>query len=135
MAAGRLSASKVEYGLLPLGALGLTLSTLAFAPRRARDCAGTIVLMALVGVFSGLLFVPLNALIQWRSPDDRRGAVIALANMLVYAGMLAGSVLALALAGAGVSARGTFLGASARPGRRLRSGRSGWSPTRSSGSC
>ena len=68
--------------------------------------------MALIGIFSGLLFVPLNALIQWRSPDDRRGAVIALANMLVNGGMLAGSILALVLAGAGFSARGTFLGAS-----------------------
>ena len=29
--AGKLSASKVEYGLLPLGALGLTISALAFA--------------------------------------------------------------------------------------------------------
>ena len=75
--------------------------------------------MGLIGVFSGLLFVPLNALLQWRSPDDRRGAVIALANMLVNVGMLAGSVLALVLAGAGVSARGTFLGASVVLARRL----------------
>ena len=29
--AGKLSGAKVEYGLLPLGALGLTVSTLAFA--------------------------------------------------------------------------------------------------------
>src|SRR4029077_11650660 len=61
---------------------------------------------------SGLLFVPLNALLQWRSPDDRRGAIIAMANVLVYAGMLVGSVLALVLAEAGISPRGTFLGVS-----------------------
>ncbi len=41
--------------------------------------------MALLGIFSGLLFVPLNALLQWRSPADRRGAIIAMANVLVYA--------------------------------------------------
>ena len=68
--------------------------------------------MALLGIFSGLLFVPLNALLQWRSPADRRGAVIAMANVLVYGGMLVGSVLALVLAQAGVSPRGTFLGVS-----------------------
>ena len=112
VAAGRLSASKVEYGLLPLGALGLTLSTLAFG-LVGPGLWGTIALMGAVGVFSGLLFVPLNALVQWRAPRDRRGAVIALGNMLVNAGMLGGSVLAFALAGAGFSARGTFLGASA----------------------
>jgi len=111
LAAGRLSASKVEYGLLPLGALGLCLSTLAFALIGPGE-AGTYALMGLVGVSSGLLFVPLNALIQWRAPDDRRGAVIALTNVLVYAGMLAGSLAAMGLAAAGVEARGTFLGAS-----------------------
>ena len=68
--------------------------------------------MALLGIFSGFLFVPLNALLQWRSPADRRGAILAMANVLIYAGMLLGSVLDLVLAGAGVSATGIFLGAS-----------------------
>ena len=112
LAAGRLSASKVEYGLVPLGALGLTLSTLAFA-LIGPGLAGTILLMGLVGFSAGLVFVPLSALIQWRSPEDRRGAVIALGNMLVNVGMLAGSILAMVLAAGGFSARGTFLGASA----------------------
>ncbi len=112
LAAGRLSASKVEYGLVPLGALGLTLSTLAFA-LIGPGLAGTILLMGLVGFSAGLVFVPLSALIQWRSPEDRRGAVIALGNMLVNVGMLAGSILAMVLAVGGFSARGTFLGASA----------------------
>ena len=68
--------------------------------------------MTFLGIFSGLLFVPLNALLQWRSPADRRGAVIAMANVLVYGGMVLGTFLALVLARAGVSARGTFLVAS-----------------------
>ncbi len=109
--AGKLSASKVEYGLLPLGALGLTVSTLAFAAI-GPGLAGTIVVMTFLGIFSGLLFVPLNALLQWRSPADRRGAVIADGEVLVYGGMFLGSLLALVLARAGISARGTFLGAS-----------------------
>src|SRR5208337_1425110 len=111
-AAGRLSGNKVEYGLVPLGALGLTLSTLAFALiGPGQD--GTILLMGLIGFSAGMVFVPLSALIQWRSPEDRRGAVIALGNMLVNVGMLAGSILAMVLAAGGFSARGTFLGASA----------------------
>ncbi len=109
--AGWLSAGKVEYGLIPLGALGLTLSTMAFA-LVGPGVAGTVALMAILGVSSGLVFVPLSAILQWRSPADRRGAVIALANLLVYGGMLGGSIAALALARAGVSARGTFLIAS-----------------------
>ena len=73
---------------------------------------GTIVLMTILGIFSGLLFVPLNALLQWRAPADRRGAVIAMANVLVYGGMVLGTFLALVLARAGVPGRGTFLAAS-----------------------
>ncbi len=109
--AGKLSGPRVEYGLLPLGALGLTVSALAFA-LIGPGLAGTIVVMAVLGVFSGLLFVPLNALLQWRAAADRRGAVIAMANALVYAGMLGGTALALVLAHTGFSPRGTFLGAS-----------------------
>ena len=109
--AGKISASKVEYGLLPLGAIGLTLASLGFAIL-GPGLVGTMVLMGLMGVSSGLLFVPLNALVQWRAPEDRRGAVIALTNVLVFGGMLAGSVLAMETARAGLSVRGTFLGAS-----------------------
>ncbi len=109
--AGWLSGAKVEYGLLPLGALGLTLTTLAFALIGPR-LPGTIVVLSLLGIFSGLMFVPLNALLQWRAPADRRGAIIAVSNVLVYAGMLIGSVLALILSWARIDARGTFLGAS-----------------------
>ena len=60
--------------------------------------------------------------------------MIALGNMLVNVGMLAGSILALVLAAVGFSGAGTFLGAAAV----LAVGtlwRSGWSPTPSSGSC
>lgn len=111
VAAGRLSAANVEYGLLPLGALGLTLSTFAFGVF-GPGVVGTILLMGVVGVFSGLLFVPLNALVQWRAPRDRRGAVIALVNALVFAGMLAGSLLAMVAAWREWSARETFLATS-----------------------
>ncbi len=109
--AGKLSASKVEYGLLPMGALGLTFSTLAFA-LIGPGVFGTVIVMGLIGVASGLLFVPLNALIQWRAPHDRRGSVIAFANVLVFGGMFVGSLAAMGLAAAGVSARQTFLIAS-----------------------
>ena len=65
--AGKLSGAKVEYGLLPLGALGLTVTTLAFAVIGPGP-DGTMIIMTLLGIFSGFLFVPLNALLQWRSP-------------------------------------------------------------------
>lgn len=108
--AGRLSASKVEYGLIPLGAAALAFCTLllaAFGP----GFTGTILLMVPLGVGSGFLVVPLNALIQWRAPADRRGGVIALTNTLVFGGILVGSLVAYALSRAELSPRGIFLGA------------------------
>ncbi len=109
--AGKISGAKVEYGLLPFGALGLTLTTLAFA-LIGPQLPGTIVILSLLGIFTGFLIVPLNALLQWRSPPDRRGAIIAVSNVLAYGGMLLGSILALVLAQNGIDARGTFHGAS-----------------------
>jgi acyl-[acyl-carrier-protein]-phospholipid O-acyltransferase/long-chain-fatty-acid--[acyl-carrier-protein] ligase len=95
--AGRVSKGKVETGLIPLGALGLGLGTAAlgaFVPGRA----GTFALMALLGVAAGLLVVPLNALVQWRAPAARRGAVIALVNLVSFAGILLGNLGCLLLA-------------------------------------
>jgi len=106
--AGKISAPNVEYGLLPFGALGMTVASLVFAAW-GPGLVGTMAVLAALGLFAGFLLVPLNALIQWRAPADRRGGVIALTNVLVYAGMLAGSVFALLLAQSGISARGTFL--------------------------
>ncbi len=109
--AGKISGATVEYGLLPFGALGLFVTTLAFA-LIGPNILGTVIVLALLGLFSGFLIVPLNAIIQWRSPPDRRGAILAVTNALVYAGMLTGSVLALALGDRGIGARGTFRGTS-----------------------
>ena len=106
--AGKVSASKVEYGLIPLGAICLAVITFllgAFTP----GLAGTVVLMALLGLASGQIVVPLNALRQWRSPGDCRGAVIALSNVFMFAGLLAGTLGALALSQRDFSIRGIIL--------------------------
>jgi len=109
--AGRLSAAKVEYGLIPLGAAGLFLFTLVlgvFAP----GLTGTLPLMAVLGIASGLVVVPLEALLQWRSPPDRRGAVIAFSNVFTFGGVLVGSMLTLALSRLGLSTKDIFIASS-----------------------
>jgi len=110
--AARLSASNVEYGLIPLGALSFAV-TLTVLGALARGLAGTLTLMAILGIASGLLIVPLNALVQWRAPAERRGAVIALSNALVFTGVLVGSILADTMSGAGFSSRDVMVGAAA----------------------
>ncbi len=95
--ASKLSASKVEYGLIPLGALALAVFIL-LQGGLAPELPGTLVMMTAVGMASGLVVVPLESLLQWRSPPERRGAVIALANVFINLGTLAGALIALGLA-------------------------------------
>src|SRR5262249_51267830 len=69
--AGKLSASKVEWGLIPMGAVGLGALTFLLGSV-APGFWGTFALLLVLGLSSGLLVVPLNSLIQWRAPADRR---------------------------------------------------------------
>ncbi len=108
--AARMSAKKVEYGLIPLGAIGLGLTTLAFGIAKPGVIA-THFFMAGLGIFGGLLVVPLKTILQWYSPPDRRGAVIALDNVLSFGGVLVGCFAAYGMALAGLSPAGIMVGA------------------------
>ena len=101
--AGKLSGPKVEFGLIPYGAAGISLC-LFMIGLLTPQFWGTVLWMILLGVSSGFVVVPINALVQWRSPEDRRGAVIALTNTAVFAGVLAGTLCAGGLANLGLSA-------------------------------
>ncbi|UVT21392.1 MAG: MFS transporter [Nitrospira sp.] len=109
--AGRLSGSKIETGLIPPGAIGLALGlfVLGLIPP---SLTWTLVLMGMLGIASGFINVPINALIQWRAPADRRGAVIALGNTFVFGGILAGSLGAGLLSQLGLSASEILLACS-----------------------
>ncbi len=108
VAAGKLSRNRVEYGLLPLGALMMAVLTVVFGVM-APGFVWTVVLLALLGFASGLLNVPLNALKQWHAPADRRGAVLAIGNIISYTGILLGSLGAGAAAAAGLSSQALVL--------------------------
>ena len=104
----RLSNNRVEYGLIPLGATGvfLALALLGlFTPR----LTGTFIIMGVLGIASAFIFVPLNAILQWKSPPDRRGAVISFSNTCVFTGILFGSLAGGVLANVGLSTTGIFL--------------------------
>ena len=104
---GLLSQGRVEYGLIPLGAIGVAAMLLSLG-LAAPQLTGTLILMVVLGMASALIFVPLNALIQWRAPAERRGSVIAFENICVFTGILLGSLSAGALANAGLSTTGIF---------------------------
>ncbi|MGB8543460.1 MAG: MFS transporter [Candidatus Acidiferrales bacterium] len=115
LAAGYLSRGKIEMGLIPIGALGMTifgallyfsqpaellahwLSAVAFHQGSAVSAKfGDLIASAvrlripdlsLLGFFGGFFAVPLNALIQHRPRPEQKGGVIAAANLLSFVGV------------------------------------------------
>ena len=108
--AGKLSGDRVEYGLIPLGAFGIC-CFLLLQGLLSPGLAGTLLLMTGLGLSCGLFVVPLNSLIQWHAPADRRGSVIALSNTCTYSGVLMGSLSGGVFASLGLSTTGILLAA------------------------
>jgi acyl-[acyl-carrier-protein]-phospholipid O-acyltransferase/long-chain-fatty-acid--[acyl-carrier-protein] ligase len=90
LAAGRLSGDKVELGLVPLGSLGMGVSSMLLCWVMP-SWRGAMVALSLLGFASGLFIVPLNAFLQQRSGDDEKGRLIATNNFLNMVGILLSS--------------------------------------------
>lgn len=105
LVAGKVSTRGVDMGLVPLGAILMALGSfaLAFGPRTifAEVCAGPAGLawwwsaasLLLLGLGAGIFDVPLEAAFQEKSPPARRGGLLAVANLLTFAGMFGASML------------------------------------------
>jgi acyl-[acyl-carrier-protein]-phospholipid O-acyltransferase / long-chain-fatty-acid--[acyl-carrier-protein] ligase len=86
MAAGYLSGNKIEYGLIPLGSIGMTCTGLILGAI-PHGLIGSAVLLGLLGFFAGFFAVPVNALIQHRPAEKDKGGIIAAANLLSFVGI------------------------------------------------
>ena len=91
-AAGYLSGGKIEYGLIPLGGIGmaifgclLSLPVLSFVQ--------VFGLLVALGFSGGFFIVPISALIQHRPDEDKKGGVIAYANWLSFVGVVIASAI------------------------------------------
>ncbi len=88
--AGYLSHNKIEYGLIPLGSIGITVfGVLLHRPNLTVELI--CVNLALLGFSAGFFVVPVNALIQHRPDADKKGAIIASANLLSFVGIFIAS--------------------------------------------
>ena len=83
LAAGYLSSGKVEYGLIPLGSVGMTLLGILLSAR-SLSFTQVLALLAALGFSAGFFAVPVNALIQHRPDGKDKGGVIAAANLLSF---------------------------------------------------
>ncbi len=86
VAAGYLSGGKIEVGLIPLGAVGMTIfGGLLYGEGHTLKSAS--VLLSLLGFFAGFFVVPIGALIQHRPKPADKGGVIAAANFWSFVGI------------------------------------------------
>jgi acyl-[acyl-carrier-protein]-phospholipid O-acyltransferase / long-chain-fatty-acid--[acyl-carrier-protein] ligase len=90
IAAGYLSGSKIEYGLIPLGAMGITVFGFLLA-LHGLDFYTVLGFLAALGFTGGFFIVPIGALIQHRPEEQHRGGVLAAANLLSFIGFFAAS--------------------------------------------
>jgi len=120
-----LSRRRVEIGLVPLGAIGMSVFAidLYFASRSlppselldlrdfvARPAHWRVMAdLLLLSLFAGLYSVPMYALIQMRSQPTHRARIIAANNILNALFMIVSSVLVGALVGAGATVPQVFL--------------------------
>jgi acyl-[acyl-carrier-protein]-phospholipid O-acyltransferase/long-chain-fatty-acid--[acyl-carrier-protein] ligase len=86
MAAGWISDNKIEYGLIPLGSIGMTVTGLVLGIW-PHGLIGSAVLLGFLGFWAGFYAVPVNALIQHKPAPEQKGGVIAAANLLSFAGI------------------------------------------------
>ncbi|MES2958809.1 MAG: MFS transporter [Pseudomonadota bacterium] len=120
-----LSRRHVEIGLVPLGAIGMSVfaidlyfasrglppsATLTVTPFIAQPAHWRVMAdLALLSLFAGLYSVPMYALIQLRSQPTHRARIIAANNILNALFMIASSVLAGLLLKAGATVPQVFL--------------------------
>ena len=89
----------VDLGFVPLGAAIMTVAFLALAltggPFLAADAGmpwGPIVWLVVLGFGAGMFDVPLETVLQEKSPADRLGGVLAATNLLLFSGMFLASL-------------------------------------------
>ena len=107
MAAGYISKRKIETGLIPLGAIGV--SVFSFLMGQAglpTDQFG--LFLGCVGFFGGFYIVPINALVQHRPESRRKGSIIAMQAFLSWVGILLASGVYFLLKSIGLSTSNIF---------------------------
>jgi len=90
--AGKISGKIVELGLVPLGALGISVSAFLLNIFSTHLLA-VIALVTLLGVFGGIFEIPLDSYIQVASPRKSRGQMVAATNFMSFVGVLFASAL------------------------------------------
>jgi acyl-[acyl-carrier-protein]-phospholipid O-acyltransferase/long-chain-fatty-acid--[acyl-carrier-protein] ligase len=106
--AGVLSGGKIEYGLVPLGAIAMTLAGL-YLYMPGVGLWGAVAALAVLGFGGGFFIVPVQALVQHRPDPKNKGGVQGMAYFLTNAASLGAGFCYLGLTKAQLDPRQIFL--------------------------
>ncbi len=90
--AGKVSGRIVELGLVPIGALGISISAFML-DFFSENLLMVIPLVTLLGICGGIFEIPLDSYIQVASPKQSRGQMVAATNFMSFVGVLFASAL------------------------------------------
>ena len=120
----KLSRGRIEAGLVPIGAIGMTVFGIHFGLTEATagptgvdaitflsntDNLPVIIDLVMIAIFGGIYIVPLYTLVQHRSEPGQRARVIAANNVINSLFMVAAAGISIAVLGAGYSIPDLFL--------------------------
>ena len=92
--AGRLSGRNIEFGIVPLGAVILTVAALLLK-LLPPNLGAVVPAVFAAGLGAGLFVVPVDSFIQARAPKKMRGEVLAASGFISWLGVLTASALVM----------------------------------------
>jgi len=115
--AGKLSGRSVEFGIVPMGAVGMAVTAIGLGLMSfvggVGEVAKTVIfgLVFIFGISCGLFIVPIHAFIQIRAPQKIRARIIAASSFLGWIGVsMAAGLLLLCCELLGIKSSTMFLG-------------------------
>ena len=111
LVAGYVSGKKIEYGLIPLGALGMVVFSCLMSLKDP-PAVWAYVNIGGLGFFGGFYLIPILATIQQRPDKKDKGTVVATSSMLTFVGIFLSAFIYYLLTSSnflGLSAPQTFL--------------------------
>ncbi len=98
--AGIWSGRTIELGLVPVGALGIAVTAIMMFVVSADTHKGayggfywSVLYLSFMGFSAGLYAVPLQAYLQYKSPQKNRGQILSANNFISFTAMLTASLL------------------------------------------
>ena len=104
---GHFSKHTIEIGLIPIGAIGVVISSLGLSTATHPFWIGFWIIS--IGASCGMYLVPINAFLQQQIPKNRRGEVFGATNFLSFSAMIvAAGIFYLLSKKMGLSARSSI---------------------------